>query len=175
MKVRERRNIEATVTEILTRNELLRAPIRLEPILRREGIHFERTALPKDVSGYLFRRDDYALIGVNSRHPTVRQRFTIAHELGHYFLGHRYDEVHVDKNFVVKYRDVISGKGENPEEVRANAFAAALLMPRALVISDIARLEYDYLDDAALRSLARKYAVSVQSLSIRLMGLRLSR
>ena len=40
------------------------------------------------MSGLLHRSEDgnRAVIGVNSRHPTVRQRFSIAHELGHLAL-----------------------------------------------------------------------------------------
>jgi Zn-dependent peptidase ImmA (M78 family) len=35
------------------------------------------------VSGILFRDGEHHVIGVNSAHPLARQRFTIAHELGH--------------------------------------------------------------------------------------------
>lgn len=35
-----------------------------------------------DLSGFFFREGERRVIGVNSTHPSVRQRFTIAHELG---------------------------------------------------------------------------------------------
>src|SRR3954470_4270018 len=68
------------------------------------------------------------IIGINSSHPETRKRFTIAHEMGHLVL-HQLDQVHVDKQFLVKLRDDISSQAIDPHEIEANAFAAALLMP----------------------------------------------
>lgn len=48
---------------------------------------------------------------------TNRDRFTIAHELGHLFLGH------------VKQYEVLYRRGANELEYAANQFAADLLMP----------------------------------------------
>ena len=62
-------------------------PVNL--IARARGIDlvFEPQKSPEDdVSGFYFREGDRRVIGVNSTHPTVRQRFTIAHELGHAVL-----------------------------------------------------------------------------------------
>jgi Zn-dependent peptidase ImmA (M78 family) len=50
-----------------------------------------------------------------------RDRFTLAHELGHYFLHYRYPATEGPESF---------GRGErNLEETQANVFASSLLMP----------------------------------------------
>jgi len=60
----------------------------------------------------------------NSQHPH-RQRFTVAHEIGHLLLGH------TGKNFVLELNS------KKPEEVEANQFAAELLMPLEMIKSDL--------------------------------------
>lgn len=51
----------------------------------------------------------------------MRDRFTIAHELGHYFLHYRYANIDGPKSY--------ARGGRNRAETEANVFAAALLMP----------------------------------------------
>lgn len=51
----------------------------------------------------------------------ARDRFTIAHELGHYFLHYRYPNLGYEKGF---------GRGARSRaETEANVFASSLLMP----------------------------------------------
>lgn len=76
---------------------------------------------------YVFDGED-AVIVVNAGKPPQRQRFTLAHELGHHELHrHRGPTRIVDA-------DVASTTGpdgvKDPDEVAANAFAAHLLLPR---------------------------------------------
>ena len=59
----------------------------------------------------------------NARESKVRQRFTIAHELGHHVLGH--GDSPRDSAYPANARD--------PVERAANAFAAELLMPEETV------------------------------------------
>lgn len=51
----------------------------------------------------------------------MRDRFTIAHELGHYFLHYRFAEAAGERSY--------ARGGQNRAETEANVFAAALLMP----------------------------------------------
>jgi predicted transcriptional regulator len=51
----------------------------------------------------------------------MRDRFTIAHELGHYFLHYRYANVDGPMSY--------ARGGRNRAETEANVFAATLLMP----------------------------------------------
>lgn len=143
-------------------------PVDLERIAVHLGILIRREALDGDISGFLFRQNDQAAIVVNRRQSKTRQRFTIAHEIGHYILDHKRDEIHVDRAFVLKFR---RGKpaGSDPDEIQANAFAAALLMPRDMLSADIRSFEHNgVIDDTTIQTLANKYGVSIQALLIQL-------
>lgn len=52
------------------------------------GVDVVVAPLPEGWSGFYLPRPRRGLIAVNSTHAVVRQRFTIAHELGHHVLGH---------------------------------------------------------------------------------------
>ena len=63
-------------------------------------------------------------IGINSKHHPKRQRFTLAHELGHFCL-------HKGKNDVV-FEDEVLYRIENSSSIEyaANEFASRLLIPQ---------------------------------------------
>lgn len=81
-------------------------------------------ALPDHIAGMYVRRRELRFIFVNGTHIPVRQRFTLAHELGHDVLGHR--------QRVDAAQDVF-GRPRDPDEVAANYFAGAFLAPRTAV------------------------------------------
>ncbi|MGH3829459.1 MAG: ImmA/IrrE family metallo-endopeptidase [Pseudonocardiaceae bacterium] len=81
--------------------------------------------------GFFDRTEDAAGIVLHSGHPLSLQRFTAAHELGHYVLGHGRA---ADKD------DDIVGRATSREEVEAQAFAAEFLMPVPLVNRAVERL-----------------------------------
>lgn len=83
--------------------------------------------------GWYQRVDHAAGVVINSSHPAPLQRFTAAHELGHHVLGHSYSLD--DENSIVD-----GGRGTDPLEVAAHAFAANLLMPLASVEYHLERL-----------------------------------
>jgi Zn-dependent peptidase ImmA (M78 family) len=120
-----------------------------------------------EISGVLVRRPGDIVIGVESSQSPERQRFTIAHELGHLVL-HDVGEVHVDK---VNYRSSLSSTAEDVEEVEANAFAAALLMPRAFVVADLRGQTVNIEDEGQVTRLANRYLVSTQAMTYRLINI----
>ncbi|HEY4248477.1 MAG TPA: ImmA/IrrE family metallo-endopeptidase [Lacunisphaera sp.] len=110
---------------------------------------------------------------MNANHSEARQRFTIAHELGHFFL-HAGDPVFVDQSFVMM-RDTASSEGEKVEEREANLFAAELLMPAKLIVKEVEDMDdIDIVDDGKIGRLADKFGVSVQAMSFRLANLGVS-
>jgi Zn-dependent peptidase ImmA (M78 family)/transcriptional regulator with XRE-family HTH domain len=75
--------------------------------------------LPEAVDGLCVSVGARALILVGSGKPSSRQRFTLAHELAHYLVDDL-DPLYVDERGV---------RARSVAEMRANAFAAHLLMP----------------------------------------------
>lgn len=123
----------------------------------------------------LFRSGDYQVIGVNSAHPTVRQRFTIAHELGHWAL-HPGREIILDVPVRVNLRDKASSMASDREEIEANAFAATLLMPENMLRDRLSRLPASQRrePDITATALAKIFKVSTSALSFRLINLGLT-
>lgn len=142
--------------------ELCRATIRYEPF---EG----------DLSGMVHRRSDGSgVIGVNSSHSPTRQRFTIAHEIGHLLL-HGDEELHIDEKRPLGRRDELSSQAVDPHEIEANQFAAELLMPEFLVRELVVNLVHDNSDvsvEEAIEKLARTFGVSQLAMTHRLTNLR---
>jgi Zn-dependent peptidase ImmA (M78 family) len=67
------------------------------------------------------------------------QRFTIAHELGHRAL-HPGHELILDVPVRFNMRDGTSGTATDLEEIEANAYAAALLIPARMIREQISQL-----------------------------------
>lgn len=88
--------------------------IMADPNLDGSG-HYEPTAA----------KNGGPLITYNPTESIVRQRFTIAHELGHHALAHGPRDRDTPENFTMFFSD--------PKEVAANKFAAHLLMPKDFV------------------------------------------
>lgn len=100
------------------------------------------------------------LIVVGASRVPGRQRFTMAHELGHLFAEDQQD-LHVDEDVSDKTRR------RDPSEMRANAFAAAFLMPESLLRERVS----SGLTDQAFAQLSCELSVSPSSLAWRLLSL----
>ena len=167
----DRKRAAAKSRALLQAHDVHGAPIDVFALAEREGIRVVRQSFEdSNISGVLVRRDDASVIGINASHHPNRQRFTLAHELAHHVLHAQHPTVYVD-DMTVHFR----GEGYHPpqrtEEVEANAFAAELLMPEALLREDLKSGSIDALDEVAVRRLARKYGVSAQAVTIRLAEL----
>lgn len=123
---------EKKANKLLDSLNINQIPIPVEEIAHRLNINISYEPFEGDLSGVLFRDNSDTIIGVNSNESDKRQRFTIAHELGHFVL-HEGDQLHIDHNFKVNFRNSVSSQGSNFNEIEANAFAASLLMPEKLV------------------------------------------
>ena len=105
-----RRKIESLVRDLLSTHQISRAPVPVEIIAKANGAKFFHQALEDDISGFLYRDEAQAVIGINTHHAPVRQNFTTAHELGHLLL-HDQEQLHIDHSFRVRLRSVASGEG----------------------------------------------------------------
>jgi Zn-dependent peptidase ImmA (M78 family) len=160
---------EQRAERVLTEAALTSLPIDVYRVARHLRVRIEKADLGDDVSGVLVRNEDTAVVGVHYSHHPNRQRFTIAHELGHFLLHD--GGTYIDRGTYVRFRDSASGSGSDKEERDANQFAAALLMPRDVVARELSQQPFDLADDAALMTVARKFGVSIQALSFRLVNL----
>jgi len=167
-----RRRIQAMTSALLAENGITEAPVPVSKIAKSKGARIFVDALDGDLSGFLYRDKEQAVIGVNTSHSAARQNFTIAHELGHLLL-HDQERLHIDHEFRVRLRSTLSSQGTDEAEQEANFFAASLLMPREFIERDLAEEEFVDIfdDDEFLHGLARKYGVSNQALAIRLKTL----
>lgn len=143
-------------------------PVNVYAVVQKYEVEVRNLLLEDEVSGMLVIKDDHAIIGVNQSHHSNRQRFSIAHELGHYLLHRHSANVFVDPVF---FRDGKSSEGVDETEVAANIFAAELLMPEAVVTQQFQEDPFDPFDDLALRRMAARFEVSPQALNIRLSRL----
>lgn len=151
------------VARNVARKLLAEADIKNPPVLIRDIInHIKKQrdlsvypwAFGNDTDGIQITEGEKATIGYNqSQHPH-RQRFTVAHEIGHLLLGH------TGKNFIL---DLNSKK---PEEIEANQFAAELLMPLEMIKNDLKNKKN-------AKDIAGKYNVSEEAVWWRLYDCKL--
>ncbi|MHB8469031.1 MAG: ImmA/IrrE family metallo-endopeptidase [Gaiellaceae bacterium] len=116
------------------------------------------------LSGFLLHLIDGPVISANSRQSPGRQRFTLAHELGHLILGHHAD-FHLDLLSSVNAGDPPGYDWRH--ERAANTFAANLLMPASMVRDDRRA-------GMTPAQLAKRYGVSKEAVGIRVASLGLS-
>lgn len=175
MAIMRGKYIQSLVIDLLEKNKVKFAPVNVEKIAKNLDISIVYQRTRNDLSGFLFRdyKKNEAIIGVNKSHHQNRQRFTIAHEIGHFIL-HKYEGFHFDGivGVSLKMRDENSSTGLIKEEREANFFASELLMPTNFIEKDIVKYaDSDLLFDNNLPKLAKKYEVSVRSLTFRLANL----
>ncbi|WP_055684180.1 ImmA/IrrE family metallo-endopeptidase [Jannaschia rubra] len=165
--------IEGKATALLDKVGIKAPAISVDRIAKALDATIEYSKLENALSGLVFLGSDRPIIGINSRHHKNRQRFSIAHEIGHIVLHAAQigKDVHVDRGFTVMRRDTRSAQGIDVLEIQANRFAAALLMPRAFLEQSLQDDGIDIDDEEAVADLAKTYAVSRSAMQIRLASL----
>jgi hypothetical protein len=104
-------------------------PFRIADV--KDIMHQENPSLDAGVSGCLMRIGDRFGIMYSTRYPSNGfRRFTVGHELGHYFLeGH---PEHLFKDGCNRHTSTTGFISDDRYEQEADAFAASLLMPKLL-------------------------------------------
>jgi Zn-dependent peptidase ImmA (M78 family) len=174
MLVKPSEDPRARARQVLEELKIKAAPVQVEKVAKSLGAVLRFSPLDKELSGMIFIKDGIPVIGINALHHPNRQRFTIAHEIGHLVL-HRdriTAAVHVDKQFPVLMRDSVASTGVDSIEVEANQFASELLIPSSMF--DLSKIKPSDIDDVeALDELAKKFRVSRQMLEYRIRNLTL--
>ncbi len=114
----------AEVSEYLAKDELgnIVVPVDLGQILEKYNLKaYNTTFTQPDVAGALDRKAKK--IYVNRSDPQTRKIFTLAHELGHYFI-------HKDRNVDILYRE---RDNHDEAEREADHFAAMILIPEETI------------------------------------------
>lgn len=164
------KKIEKLAKKILSDVGVTSCPVDMQKVAQHIGVDIKEHDLGSDVSGVLVIDARSPAIGVNAFHPKTRQKFTIAHEIGHFVL-HKDDqqELFVDKSFRIEFRrntGVFSKK-----EWEANAFAAALTMPDWMVYDKVETHNIDFSDGNSIKVLADEFGVSQDAMAIRIANL----
>ncbi|WP_323845296.1 ImmA/IrrE family metallo-endopeptidase [Microbulbifer magnicolonia] len=148
-----------------------RLPVDVVGMIEALGVDYEGSFdLDSDISGEIERLNESKfVIRVNATHADTRQRFTAAHELGHYMLHRSLIGEGLDDNKA--YRSQAVGKFHNTNitarhETEANQFAAAVLMPTGLVVLEHAK-------NSDIGHLASRFGVSHEAMRIRTKSLNL--
>lgn len=168
---------EKRAEELLSQFGITRPPVPVDEIVTRLGIDCFTESMPPDTSSVLVRQPDgRRVIAVNSTHHRLRKRFSVAHELGHALLhfpeAPQASYAVVDRPLEVLFRDGLASEGSNRVEIDANAFAAALLMPRRAVEQHFREeLGRGARISAVTKSLAQTFDVSAQAMGFRLVNL----
>lgn len=168
-----RPQIEERAAKLLADHGISKIPIPVERIAFDEDIQIARVQFDGSESGFAMSNGGVRIIGVNQSNHPRRQRFTIAHELGHLFLHHGPgDSLTVDHFVRLNFRDKVSSMATNEQEIQANAFAAALLMPRQFVTDEVDSADGVGLSaDKLVQVLAGRFDVSKDAMSFRLINL----
>lgn len=138
------------------------APVDVMAAAAQYGVSVYSTKLADKVSGVLLKDPAYEtpsgfVIFVDQDEPAVRQRFTAAHELGHFILHKSFIGDRVEDNYLLR-----SDGMSNTQEVEANKFAADLLMPMELIRKEMEA------GNTSVSQLAGRFQVSLTAMSIRL-------
>jgi Zn-dependent peptidase ImmA (M78 family) len=161
--------IEGNVIDYLKNN----APLNLAKFATKFlNIRYQETDLQEGVSGFLRQTEEnssvYEIV-VNRNDGPKRKRFTIAHELGHFFM-HKHL---ISRSLQPAYRAEIGTMKKNDlikdfHEIEANRFAASILLPEQIV-------RQKYAEGMRVNEIADYFEVSYMAAGFRLDNLGLNR
>ncbi len=155
--------IEELTTQILLDNDMLyKVPVNIVKLANNYGIDVYEAELDNKISGairYNAENDKFEIL-VNKNNAEVRQRFTIAHELGHYFLHEsilKSSDVHIDTLYRTSSETNITTKEQEKE---VDYFAGALLINKMAVEKIISNY--------SIEEMSEIFGVSSSAMTVRL-------
>lgn len=164
--------IEKMVKSVFDETYLLTTPVKIGAIIKYYGFKLFEADMPDNESGLIIVSKDNIdkynakkIIIVNSNHSNRRNRFTVAHELGH-FIMHKNEEIFAHRE-----------TGENDcEEINANSFASALLMPKKAVNNLVKSIKEEFWGEVPeyylISQVADTFNVSEAAAEVRLRKLK---
>ncbi|MDP4153552.1 MAG: ImmA/IrrE family metallo-endopeptidase [Bacillota bacterium] len=164
------------VNEVIESSKIQNYPVDVIGIAHNNGFRVYEQYLPQKVSGMIMVDKEKPIdnfgsnkvIVINKYDAAMRRRFTIAHELAHYFLQ--------DCDSIKLYAHRDEGKSSSAES-DANFFASNLLMPEKLLNNAINAAKdrlYGILPDSILEIIISDiFQVSLSAARIRLLQLKI--
>ena len=133
--------------KVLKDSKITAPPVDLRTIVRAHGIEYcEMVDFPDTVDALIIQEGNRVYAAINANQHVHRQRFSLAHELGHYFL-HRGGTVEELVTIDNPPDEEAGAPAKDPNEREADLFAGELLVPLAMLklhagkhIPDLAKL-----------------------------------
>ena len=144
---------------VLQRYKIVAPPVDVSMIAEAEGLEVKLVETwPENVSGLLLRES--RLLGLNARHSHTRRRFSLAHELGHWFLRH--DFPWHDQQISLDEPPDAANDEQKSIEGEADEFGGEILAPR-----DMLKMALKGTRDPQV--LANQFAISQEAMWVRLL------
>jgi Zn-dependent peptidase ImmA (M78 family) len=150
---------EGEALKVLEDNSIINPPVDVYEIASNYGIKIQNVTFKsehRDIAGFF----DFSekVIYVNNEESFNRNTFTVAHELGHFFLHKKIIQENPNEYQILMRRPLASA--QDWKEKEANTFAAHLLVPRKFL--DL------YKEFATVEHLAKAFIVSPDVIRFRL-------
>lgn len=161
--------MKATIKNILLENNLYSAPIDILKLAQLNGftvlqqeLDYDGAIISKKEKFKIDNREYNKVIILNINQINTRKRFTIAHELAHWFLT-------PDKQKDDLFAHRIDNLTEYNYEPKINDFASELLMPTELITKALQNIDFDYeISPNIIMYIADVFGVSYAAAQVRL-------
>lgn len=152
-------------TDLLAKLGTDTLPVPVEQLAELAGAQVRFGPMDSELSSFVLNRRGTAVIGVNDQKPLTRQRFAIAHEIGHILLHADLlaDVVHIDKEFKLAE---LQGR-DSWFEAEASQFAMELLIPSQRLRRELVN-GWDIDDPTRVEALAELFGVKAATIHYRL-------
>lgn len=136
-------------------------PVKVGNIAKNLGIQVRSATLSAGISGEIKEINGIVVARINRHDVKARQRFTVAHEIGHFLLHREFigDGIIDD----ILYRSFLS----NSQEAEANRLAADIIMPWHLIQENLESITTSHLE-RKIELLSESAEVSTTAMNIRL-------
>jgi len=143
--------------------KLTEVPTDLTKVFQKLGLRYIELNDPEGIDGAIIEIENKPAIAyLNKAKPIPRQRFTLAHELGHIFLKHSKRDIY-DAEESREAGDELMDQSKPPKEKEADTFASELLVPHD-------KLKQYEADINNIDKLAGIFHVSKQAMTIAVMN-----
>jgi len=149
--------------KILKDYDLSEVPTDLSVLFKGLGLRYIELNETGDIDGAILEIDGKPAIAVlNKARPLQRQRFTLAHEMGHIFLKHTERDIYNSEE-IREDSEQLTEKRKPPQEIEADIFASELLIPYE-------QLKKYTADMNNIDKLAGTFQVSRQAMTLAIMN-----